>query len=134
MVGRSSAYETADIPSWSWVVAALGLMLVVGSAGFMLYRALAGDSSPPDFAIETVAVLPRGSNYLVQIRVANRGESVAAALVVEGELKEGAATVETSGITIGYVPAGSWRRAGLIFSRDPRKYDLQIQAKGYEQP
>lgn len=24
----------------------------------------------------------------------------------------------------------SWRKAGLIFSRDPRKCDLQIQAKG----
>jgi uncharacterized protein (TIGR02588 family) len=59
---------------------------------------------------------------------------VAAGLMVEGVLKEGTATVETSAITMDYVPSGSQRRAGLIFSRDPRKFELQIRAKGYEQP
>jgi hypothetical protein len=45
--------------SWSWLVAAVGLVLVVGSAGFMLYQAFAGDSSPPELVIETDAVVPR---------------------------------------------------------------------------
>jgi len=127
--------EQADkIPSWSWVAAAVGLALVAGSAGFMLFRALAGDPSPPDLVIETEAVVPNGSSYLVPIRVANRGGSAAAGLTVEGVLMEGTVTVETSAITMDYVPSSSQRKARLFFSRDPRKFDLQVRAKGYEQP
>lgn len=126
--------KAGDIPGWSWIVAAAGLVLVAGSAGFMLYRAFAGDASPPALVIEANAVVPSGGGYLVPIRVTNRGGSVAAALTVEGVLKDGLATVEASAITMGYVPVGSRRKAGLIFSRDPRKFELQVRAKGYEQP
>jgi hypothetical protein len=49
--------------------------------------------------IETLAVLPHGSNYLVQIRVTNRGAAVAG-LAVEGVLREGTETVETSAATM----------------------------------
>ncbi|MDN5753024.1 MAG: hypothetical protein L0H15_07055 [Nitrosospira sp.] len=133
MVNRSRHKKTGDIPGWSWIFAAVGLVLTIGSAGFMLYQGFAGDS-PPELVIETDGVVPNGRGYLVQIRVTNRGGSVAAGLVVEAMLREGTATVETSTITMGYVPSGSQRRAGFFFSRDPRKFDLQILAKGYVQP
>ena len=134
MADQSRGEKPGDIPGWSWIFAAVGLALVVGTAGFMLYRALAGDSSPPELVLETEAVSSSGHGYLVQIRVTNRGGSVAAGLMVEGTLREGNATVETSTITISYVPSGSQRKAGLFFSRDPRKFSLQVRAKGYEQP
>jgi uncharacterized protein (TIGR02588 family) len=134
MADRSDREKTGDISKWSWLVAALGLVLVVGSAGFMLYRAFAGDSSPPDLVIETDSVVSTGAGYLVQVWVTNRGGSAAAGLIVEGVLKQRTATVEASVVAMAYVPAGSQRRAGLIFSRDPRRFDLQIRPKGYEQP
>jgi uncharacterized protein (TIGR02588 family) len=55
-------------------------------------------------------------------------------LLVEGVLKDGAEIIETSEVTIDYVPAGSQRQAGLFFIRDPQQYELQLSAKGYEQP
>lgn len=134
MADRDHGGKNSDIPGWSWIFAAAGLVLAVGSAGFMLYQAFAGDSSPPQLVIETDPVVPSGRGHLVQIRVTNRGGSVAAGLVVEAILREGTATVETSTITMGFVPSGSQRRAGFFFSRDPRKFDLQILAKGYVQP
>lgn len=100
----------------------------------MLYQGLTGESSPPEITIETETIVPGEGGYLVRIRVANRGGSVAAQLTVEGALREGPATVEQSAITMDYLPAGSERRGGLFFSRDPRKYDLQIRAKGYRDP
>lgn len=134
MADQSGDEKTGDIPGWSWVFAAIGLVLTIGSAGFMLYQAFAGDTSPPELVIETDAVVPNGRGYLVPIQVTNHGGSVASGLVVEATLKKGSETVETSTITMGYVPAGSQRRAGFFFSRDPRKFDLQILAKGYVQP
>ncbi len=134
MTDQKRSEKAADVPRWSWLVAAAGLVLVAGSSGFMLYRAFAAESSPPALVIETDAVVPSGDGYLVPIRVTNRGGSAAAALVVEGVLRDGTVTVETSAITIAYVPSGSERRAGLIFSTDPRKFAVQVRAKGYQQP
>jgi len=134
MTDRGRKPKGNDFPTWSWIVAALGLVLVVGSSGFLLYQAFAGDTSPPELVIETDAIMPSGRSYLALIRVTNRGGSAAAGLIIEGVLKDGPATVEASAISLDYVPSGSQRRAGLIFSRDPRRFDLQIQAKGYAEP
>jgi uncharacterized protein (TIGR02588 family) len=133
-VAEKRGEKTAEIPNWSWLVAALGFVLVAGSSSFMLYQAVAAESSPPAIAIEMDAAGPSGDGYLIPIRVMNRGGSAAAALVIEGVLREGTATVETSTITIQYVPSGSQREAGLIFSKDPSRFAVQIRAKGYEHP
>ena len=53
---------------------------------------------------------------------------------MEGELREGTESVETSNTTIEYVPAHSERKGGLFFTSDPRQYVLRLQAKGYEKP
>lgn len=124
----------SEIPSWEWVVGAVGLMFVAVSIGFMLYQAFVVEEFAPEILIETEAMEPSGTGYLVQIRVTNRGGLVAAGLVVEGILKDGADIVETSEITIDHVPAGSERKAGLFFTRDPQGLDLQLRAKGYQQP
>jgi uncharacterized protein (TIGR02588 family) len=66
--------------------------------------------------------------------VINRGSSVAAGLVIEGVLSDNSSAVETSTITIDYVPSGSQRQAGLYFTRDPRTLRLQVRPKGYVDP
>jgi uncharacterized protein (TIGR02588 family) len=43
-------------------------------------------------------------------------------------------TVESSEVTIDYVPGEATRRAGIYFSRDPRLHRLEIRAKGYDIP
>lgn len=132
--GRNRDREDAGIPGWSWAVAAAGLALVLGSAGFMLYQQFTADTSPPEIAIATESIGPRGSSFLVEILITNRGGSAAAGLVVEGVLKEGSPLGETSSITLDYVPARSERRAGLFFTKDPQKFDLQLRAVGYRDP
>ena len=132
MTGKEK--ETKHLPAWSWALAAFGLALVTGSAGFMLYQAFGGESSPPQLVIETGDVVVSGTGYLVPFRVTNRGGSVAAQLGVEGRLIEGQETVEESTVTIDYVPARSDRRGGLFFTKDPRQYALEIRATGYRDP
>ena len=124
----------ASVPAGSWATAALGLLLVALAAGFMFYQEFARDDSPPLVAIVIEGITPSGDDYVVQIGVTNRGHSVAAGLVIEGTLSENSSAVETSTITMDYLPSGSQRKAGLYFSRDPRKFRLQVRPKGYVEP
>ena len=121
-------------PAWMWGIGLMGLLLVLGSIGFALYEAIAGDTSPADVTIQVREILPVTDGFLVQFHVINEGGSTAAGLAVEGELRNGDEVVEASETTIEYVPSHSEREGGLFFTRDPRQYDLQIRAKGYETP
>ena len=47
-----------DAPLWMWGIALLGLALVLGSIGFTLYEAAAGDSSPPDVKVHVSSIQP----------------------------------------------------------------------------
>lgn len=126
--------EIKDAPLWMWGIALLGLAFVLGSIGFMLYEAAAGDSSPPDVTLRVASILPTRNGFLVEFRAANEGGTTAEGLTVEGELRDGDRSVETSDTTIEYVPAHSEREGGLFFTSDPRRYELRLRAKGYEKP
>jgi uncharacterized protein (TIGR02588 family) len=100
----------------------------------MAYQAVAGDDSPPQVAVYTDAIFPLDHGYLVQIRAVNQGGTTAAQLAVEGKLTGENGRAETSETVIDYVPSHSYRQGGLFFSQDPRKYPLQLRAKGYAEP
>ena len=123
-----------DAPLWMWAIGWLGFVLVLGSIGFALYEAAVGDSSPPDVTVEVEGVVPVQSGFLVEFRVRNEGGTTAAGLTVEGELRNGTEVVETGDTTVEYVPSHSERAGGLFFRLDPREYELQVRAKGYEIP
>jgi uncharacterized protein (TIGR02588 family) len=116
------------------VAAALGLILVAASVGFMIYQQITEDHTPPLVAIEIQSIVPSGDVYVVKIDVTNRGSAVASGLVIEGVLSDTSSVVETSTITIDYVPSGSHRHAGLYFDRDPRRFSLKIRPLGYVDP
>jgi uncharacterized protein (TIGR02588 family) len=123
-----------EAPLWMWGIALLGLILVLGSIGFALYEAVVGDSSPPDVTVQVESIISTQNGFLVEFRVINEGGTTAAGLTVEGELRNGAEVVEASDTTIDYLPSHSERAGGLFFTQDPRQFELQLQAKGYETP
>ena len=100
----------------------------------MLYEAAAGDSSPPDITVHVDATLQIRNGYLVRFRAVNEGGSTAEGVTVEGVLRNGTDSMETSNTVLEYVPAHSQREGGLFFTSDPRQYQLQLRAKGYENP
>jgi uncharacterized protein (TIGR02588 family) len=115
-------------------VAALGLCLVVGVVGFMLYRAFTEAGTPPTIEFTVDAIQPSGPGYLVTFTATNRGDEAAAALMIEGQLTGEDGAVETSAATLTYLPGGSQRQGGLFFAADPRAGQLTLRAKGYESP
>ncbi|MDQ3321141.1 MAG: hypothetical protein M3525_01595 [Acidobacteriota bacterium] len=123
-----------ETPVWEWLIAALGLILVVGAVGLSLYRATTEESTPPKLEVIVDSIQPNGSGYLVKFRVKNTGNQTAAAVTVEGELKNGAESAETSTATMAYAPAHSERRGGLFFTENPGQFQLKLRAVGYEEP
>lgn len=119
---------------WMWGIAVLGLLLVAASISFMLYEAIAGDSTHADITVQVDATVPTRNGYLVKFRAVNVGGSTVEGLTIEGVLRNGSEVLETSDTVLEWVPAHSEREGGLFFSADPRQYQLQLRAKGYENP
>lgn len=121
-------------PIWEWIIAVVGLILVVGAIGTTLYRAVTEESTPPILEISVEAIVPNSNGYLIEFRVKNTGNQTAAALTIEGELKRGEESVETSTATLTYVPSNSGREGGLFFTKNPNEFELNIRTLGYEKP
>lgn len=121
-------------PLYEWVVAVLGLLVVLYALGFLTYEAVAGDTSVPEPLIRVTGVHKVRGGYLAQLEAFNRGGDTAAGLTVEGTLKQNDRDVETSEVTLDYLPGQSLREAGLFFSEDPRRYRLELRALGYQEP
>jgi uncharacterized protein (TIGR02588 family) len=126
--------RAGGIPLLEWIVASLGLALVVATLSFMGYRAYTRDGAAPFISIRVDAVEQMQDRFLVVIAAANVGQVTAADVKVEGRLERGTEVVEVSEMTYRYLPPDSERRGGLFFTRDPALYTLVIAAKGYEKP
>jgi uncharacterized protein (TIGR02588 family) len=122
------------VPATEWVVAAIGAALVAGTIGYLVFLALSRDEAPPDVQIVSGSVHAVQNGYVVEFRAINAGAKAAAELLIEGELEGPDGVVETSEATIDYLPPRSEREGGMIFSQDPRRYELRLSAKGYVDP
>lgn len=117
-----------------WIVAAVGLILVVGTIGFMMYEGLGSENAPPNFTAKIERIDAVNSGYLVLFSIANAGDQTASGVNVEGELKNGGESVEKSDVTFDYAPSNSETKGGLFFKNDPKQFQIEIRAKGYVEP
>jgi uncharacterized protein (TIGR02588 family) len=122
-----------SIPTWEWVVAIAGALLVAASLAYLVHRALAGDDAPPEFAVAVESVSPCEGGHRVLFRVHNHGGRPAAAVLVEGELRAGD-DVERAEATLDYVPPGSATDGGMFFAGDPRRGELVLRARSFQTP
>jgi uncharacterized protein (TIGR02588 family) len=122
------------IPLLEWAIAALGALLVGATIAFLVYQALWRDETPPDVRLAAERVVPLEEGFLVQFRATNRGAQAAAQLLVEGEIVGPDGVVETAEATLDYLPPNSYRDGGLFFTRDPRRLELRLSARGYAEP
>lgn len=129
--GSPSRQGTSPV---EWVAAALSALLVAGTIAFLLHDALRSPPAPPVVRIEVESTARAGRGWVVEFRAVNRGPTTAAGLTVEGTLHGDAGAVETSQVTIDYVPADGSRGGGLFFTKNPREYRLQIRPMGYDRP
>lgn len=130
---QKKAGQQGPTPILEWIAAAIGLIVLLATLGFVGSEALRPDETPPQIVVERLGVQQTAAGYLVRIRATNRGGSAAAQVLVEGELK-GAGEPETAEATFDFIADRSSRDGGLFFETDPRRGDLALRAKGYAAP
>ncbi len=124
-----------ETPLLEWIASAIGLLLVLAVVAVIGREALSGESGQvPAIEVAAVRVAPAGSGFVVGFEAVNRSGGTAAAVEIEGVLKSGETTVETSSATIDYVPAHSRRGGGLFFREDPRRHSLELRPLGFQIP
>ena len=133
MAAAKKLRETA-IPPLEWAAAAVGLTLVCGVLGVMLWLGVTRGETPAEVSVRTEAIAPAAGGYVVTIRAVNTGGATAADVTVEGELRGAGGVAETSTMSFKYLAPHSERRGGLFFEKDPRQFKLELRAKGYETP
>jgi uncharacterized protein (TIGR02588 family) len=118
-----------------WIVFGLGLVLVLGTVGFLLWDSLQGKSSdPPDLSVTLGRPEPRGESWAVPVTVRNRGGETAegARVVVTLELPGGGK--EEAEYDVAFVPRGSQREGWVHFLHPPGTGRLTGRVSGYEKP
>lgn len=129
-----SLKNRSQAPVLEWLAAAIGLMLVSASIGFLLYSAIVKENTPPDLNITAETVTKTEKGYLVKISLENKGGTNASQVTVEGKLKKGDEDMETSSMTFAYAPSHSKKEGGLIFAKNPQEFQMELRALGYENP
>jgi uncharacterized protein (TIGR02588 family) len=118
-----------------WTAAGLGVAITLAAIGFMVYEAVsAAPDAIPAITVRVERVVVHPSGYVVEFRATNDGDATAAQVLVQGELRGDAGTVERSEATIDFVPARSWRRGGLVFGQDPRGGRVEVRVLGFDRP
>lgn len=127
--------DQAREPLLEWIAAGIGLVLTLAILVVIGREAISGETeAPAAIEVRTHAITQVPSGFVVEIVARNPSGATAAAVEIEGVLKSGDTEVETSGLTLDYVPGHARREGGLFFSKDPRKHQLEVRALGYQKP
>lgn len=132
--GKSKDQERKETSALEWLFAVLGLLLVVGVIGFLIYEIATDEKKPPDLNVKIEEVIPNERGFLVKFTIENAGDENAADVTVEGELTRAKESLEKSEVTVDYVPSHSEKKGGMFFKNNPREFDFEIYARGYNEP
>ena len=117
-----------------WAVFAVGLVLVLGTIGALLWDIARGGDGPPDLTVELGAPERRGEGWAVPVAVRNRGGETAEGVRVQVALELPDGTREESEFETAFVPRDSRREGWVHFLHPPASGRLTGWVAGYEQP
>ena len=117
-----------------WIVFALGLVLVLGTVGFLVWDASQGEGSPPDLSVSLGRPEPRGEGWAVPVTVRNHGGETAEGARVVVTLEVPGGEKEEAEYDVAFVPRGSQREGWVHFLHPPGTGRLTGRVSGYEKP
>ena len=127
--------KRAGTPLLEWVASGIGLLLLLGLLAVIGREAVSREFEQlPAIDVAVRRIVPAGSGFVVEIEAINRSGGTAAAVEIEGDLKSGETSLETSSFTLDYVPGHSRRTGGLFFREDPRRHRIEVRALGFQTP
>jgi uncharacterized protein (TIGR02588 family) len=128
----SPTQQQARISRTEWLAAAVSAAMVVGAIATLLVNA-PRDEAAPDLIVHIESIEHVTEAFRVRFTVANTGGATAAQVVVRGHLHNADGDEEPD-VVFDFVPGGSQRRGGLMFTHDPRQGDFEVHALGYREP
>jgi uncharacterized protein (TIGR02588 family) len=118
-----------------WVVFGVGLVLVAGTLGFLVYDgATSAGDAPPSVRVELGAPEQRGEHFIVPVTVTNEGGQTAEGVTVEVTLEREGAEAERGEFGVAFLPRDGKREGFVTFRTDPRSARLVPRVLGYEKP
>jgi len=117
-----------------WIVAGISTVIVLVLSGFILFEAVTKTGGMPDisFAISRSAAM--GTAYVIEVEVRNDGHVTVAGVDIEAEAALSEGQIETSTVTLDYLPAESSTEVGLVFSQQVDPEQVTLQVLGYRYP
>ncbi len=117
-----------------WSVFALGLVLVAGILGYLVWYALTLEGRPPIISVETGQPRHQADSYVVPVMVANEGDQTAEHVQIEVWISVAGVELETATIELDFVPSRSKREAWASFVNDPAKNQVRARIVSYQKP
>lgn len=117
-----------------WAVFGVGLALVAGVLGYLVYDGATATGAPPSVEVRLGEVRATGHNFIVPVSVTNRGGETAEGVMVEVTLEAGGGEPERGEFTAAFLPRGATREGWVAFRTDPRAGRLTPRVLGYEKP
>jgi len=127
---RKAQTSSADDKKLHAVMAIIGAVVVALMLTVFVIEAARGEGGAPDISLEIIDTKRSGDDWIAKIRATNSGRATATQVLVEGELGNG----ETGELTFDYLPDGSSRTGGLVFTSDPDAGGLTLRVLGYSDP
>lgn len=122
-----------------WSVFVVGLVLVLGTLGYLGYDAIAHGNDVARLEVRLGKPKEAGTTamkyFIVPVTVVNTGDKTAEGVVIEVTIEKAAKEVESAEFEIAFVPRHSQAEGQVIFSKDPRiSGELKPRVLGYEEP
>lgn len=131
----SSNRKTKVEKNWlEWIVFGVGLALVAGVLGFLVYDGARMGGAPPDIELKLGAPARRGAEFVVPVAATNRGDETAEGVQIEVVLEAGGGEPERGEFAIAFLPRRATRNGWVTFRTDPSTGQLKARVLGYEKP
>lgn len=120
-----------------WAVFGIGLVLVLGTIGVLLWDTARSGDDPPDLTVELGPPQRRhrsNQGWAVPVTVRNRGGETAVGVRIKVVLELPGGSREEAELDVAFVPRGSQRQGWIHFLHPPASGRLVGWVAGYEQP
>jgi uncharacterized protein (TIGR02588 family) len=117
-----------------WVVFGVGLLLVLGTLGYLAYEGATMGDAPPSIEVRLGTPEQSTHNYIVPVTVINHGDRTAEGVTVEVSMKSGNNEEERGEIVIAFLPRKARREGWVTFRQNPSGAELKARVLGYENP
>ena len=117
-----------------WTVFAASVAVIAATVALLVGGSFDSRRMPPDLHLEAGTPVRSSGGYAIPITVSNRGDDTAEQALIEVALMKESREVETSELTIAFVPGRSRREGWVIFRTDPRCCALRLRTVSFELP